>query len=1197
MVSVPVVYAEVGSNYDTVINDDGTTTWTSHPDRIMDSTWQNYFLETDEQKIIFKSNSIGGLIYDIPTCSYSLYENGYLGNQVIPSVSFVGTQNNNGTWENLPVNNESCLVSFTENNDGITITSIKENDTQKLEQELIINIKSGVKETFKLWDESNNELGISQTIHTDEEIIIGNTVIPIAQYSGQFFDRQFIIDNTTQILQLTDSISYDFDEGINSLSNLNIIFDESSIIPYKVNLDFSNGNFTNYLEIDPTFGYATGTTYLALQTGAYGSTSCSGNGHSMYSTSNLLLYMENQYNAGVSCGASAVEYDITSISDSATITDVSFKIDYDMVNSPRTCNFNAITTTQPSTITHTMTLFNTATGGTSYINNNSGCQSVSANNVYDLGTSADTDLQNKLTSDWFAIGIAYDTYTRPSGTWAWVKADQGDLELQVTYTVPTAPTAPQNFAIDTQDVANEITLNWTAPSDDGGSSITGYKVYLAGSLIATLGDVLTYDDTISGGEIGSSLVYHVKATNAIGDSVATSTVSITAWDVPDTPATPTGVTGTNPVINWVAPSSDDTITGYKLYRDGSLHATLGNVLTTTDSNNISSGTTYAYAIKAISAVGESATSSAVNLVAGVPPDPPTSISATIANTATAPFDVVVTWSSPSTVGTGTLSNFQIFRDGVSQGTVGLVTTFANTVPSSGTYAYTVKAISDHGTSVASSADSITTPSAPSQPTLTVTVLSDTSHKLDWSASSANGSTLQGYKIEYSLDNSLWSNYVTNTGNTAVTRTATSLNVDDQYYWRVSGINGVGAGTPSSVQNAWTLLSAPTNLVATSISESQINLSWTGISGISSYTIQYESPTGNGFSSLDTGVSSSDTTYSSTSLTTGTQYNYRIFGISTNSGSNSVNSNESSANTFGILPAPVLDLLTSVAVNPATVQLDWTASTGNPVATGYKIERDLGSGWITIETDTASTSTTYLDVATSAMNEPKYRISSINSYGTSSPSNELTLSSVVSGGSGGGGGSSSKNIVTAIDELLNLSILGNNHIMTVDEFVTGKIPVSWDSGDNLSISKVTFDDSNMESIKFNIEHNTPIILQGSGNSFSSDDITYTISTPNKLCNAVSSITTNCMQEKLYELPITVTATSQGDNISQTTLITIDTRAGFGGETLALFSIFVMVIVAGVGIIKFARKSSGKRNHSTNGKKKSTNGQKKARKSVK
>jgi hypothetical protein len=102
------------------------------------------------------------------------------------------------------------------------------------------------------------------------------------------------------------------------------------------------------------------------------------------------------------------------------------------------------------------------------------------------------------------------------------------------------------------------------------------------------------------------------------------------------------------------------------------------------------------------------------------PQPPTSISATIANTATAPLDVTVTWSSPSNVGTGTLSNFQIFRDGTSVGTVGLVNTFSNTVPSSGSYAFTVKAISNHGTSSASSADSITTASVPSQPTLTVT---------------------------------------------------------------------------------------------------------------------------------------------------------------------------------------------------------------------------------------------------------------------------------------------------------------------------------------------------------------------------------------------------------------------------------------------------------------------------------------------
>ena len=635
-------------------------------------------------------------------------------------------------------------------------------------------------------------------------------------------------------------------------------------------------------------------------------------------------------------------------------------------------------------------------------------------------------------------------------------------------------------------------------------------------------------------------------------------------------------------------------------------ASTNSATTAYTDSSVVGGTQYYYSSVATNSVGQSAyLTPFVAGLAGTPPDAPTSISATIANTATAPLDVTVTWSSPTNVGSGTLSNFQIFRDGVSQGTVGLVTTFADTVPSTGTFAYTVKAISNHGTSVSSSADSITTPSLPSQPTLTLTTLSDTSMKLDWTASSENGSTLQGYKIEYSLDNTNWLNIIENTGNVALTRTVTSMNVDDQYYLKVSGINGVGIGTPSATKNAWTLLSAPTNLVATAMAVDQIDLAWSGIGGISSYTIQYEYPTGNGFTNLATGVSSGDTTYTSDSLTTGTQYNYRIFGVSSNSGLNSVASNEDSANTFGILPAPVLNTLTSITVNPASVQLDYTASAGNPLATGYKIERNLGSGWIVINSDTGSTSTTYLDEASGPLNDPQYRVSAINAYGVSPSSNELTLTVASSGGGsgGGGGGGSSKKIVSAIDELLNLSILGNTHVMSNGEFLTGKIPISWDSGENLRISAVDYDDSILDSIQFNIEETTPIILQGSGNSFSSDDITYTISTPTQICNLLTSdpskkISTNCLEEKLYELPITVTATSVGDNISQTTLITIDTRSGFGGDTLALLSIFIMVIIAGIGIIKFARKSGGsKRNHSTNGRKKAPKTTTKPRKSIK
>ena len=2021
LLSIPIAFGQVvetkGQNYDLTENYFiGQADWESHAERIMiNGQWENYALTNTNDKVIFNSNSVGSLIFDKNSCSYSIWENGYTGSNVIPSVSAVATYLNNGQWQNLPINDEACIVDVKEYNDSVHLTSTKvitqditedifipystenfnanstltsqftlQNNngtmgyfngqiittgtiTDKFVQELRLDVNNGFKETFKIWHNGDQELGISQTIHSENGLIeIADQVIDIQALNGQSYDKQFIEDNKAEILQLTDSVSYEFSTGIKSLENVNIIFDGN----YKVNLDYANGldgvPFVGYLEIDPTFGYTSGTVFKP-QTNNDTSGTCPSGSYSNYGGGEFVFKHES--GSSGQCIRTVVEFDTTSIPDTSIITDTLFR--YDVTSLPYalkpSCDFTPIES-KPSSGTD-QSRWTDIGDTTDYISSDTSCSSVGTDIIEDLGTTADSNLQNLLSSDWFAVGIKYASESRSSHSG---QSNTGTFDLQVTYTIPTAPDPPTSLSTAT---GIPIVTSWTAPVDDGDSALTNYKVFrtlnelsqmelpnssgsdsqltftdnefllhgLSGSDSSTNSITVTYNpldptglqlyydfndgttitnkassvhgstveasatagvvnggmacnvatmsgfgtmcdfdgsddyievgtdnadafdsqtgtvmwwhkyDTSTGpdksmvsitpsggwsaheldftintdnlgivraqyiGSPGSSYLnspqnalsvndqwYHIAWTsdgsttklyidgvpitlNAVagsnlgnwsadlnstvdqlgiggtirssagnhvnggmdelyifnralteteidnyiaytsptsggggvsttgtfgtaiqdpnltytnsnlpdatdtlsvggwvkldegslvntytqtatddqqrlgsaggsgsakavgieinsgstlvgekitsfsvskngdngnsgsvtayvydssGSVVATSTNTVSstwsgygtwtfdgtyaleaddklvfyywgggymnidrnngggfdgndsqyayldqsdvwqvytgfdlkmtvtttsvvaptdtnlltlngaifnvgtttanientvsttrstgnAWDfAQDYVSLPsgfsTGLAGTNVVTyslwfntdefstsqgdgwdligsygsttgggladyqgltmnywygspgtiniypeyhgsfsgnsygqithtnlgatatgtwyhltavydgtatgnaerlkiyldgtqktfdsfqgnavpstisygsvsnNWIGKPSysttyqhdfdgkiDDVII-YKnalsasqvteLYQTGSVSAlspyahynfeqTSGDLLDQTSNNNdgtnngatqtatgtsvtysttstlisatgltsntvnpqhysftrdgsngwiiyqngasratatdssslgsnsgqnystkldgtldeffinsdtltateidnifdrgetltplstisssgttysdsaVSGGTTYYYSVQAVNSIGSSDyITPFVSGLAGTPPNPPTSISATIANTATAPLDVTVSWSAPTDVGSGTLSNFQIFRDGVSQGTVGLVTTFADTVPSSGTYAYTVKAISNHGTSVASSADSITTPSLPSQPTLTVTVLSDTSHKLDWSASNENGSTLQGYKIEYSLDNSSWSNLVSNTGNTAVTRTATSLNVDDQYYWKVSGINGVGTGTASSTQNAWTLLSAPTNLVATATSISNINLAWTGISGISSYTIQYESPTGNGFTNLATSVSSSATTYSSGSLTTGTQYNYRIVGVSTNSGSNSVASNEDSANTFGILPAPVLDLLTSVSVNPATVQLDWTASTGSPSATGYKIERNLGSGFVVLESDTASVSTTYTDSATTTLNEPSYRVSSINSYGTSPASNELTLSVVVSGGSGGGGSGPTTKVISAIDDLLNLSILGNTHIMGSNEFITGKIPVSWDSGNNLSISKVDYDNSILDSIKFTIEDTTPIILQGSGNTFSSDDITYTITTPTQICNALSSdpskrITTNCFQEKLYELPITITAKLKGDNISQTTLITIDTRAGFGGDTLALFSIFIMVIIAGVGIIKFARKSgNGKRNHSSNGHKKAPNTSRKPRKSIK
>ena len=112
-----------------------------------------------------------------------------------------------------------------------------------------------------------------------------------------------------------------------------------------------------------------------------------------------------------------------------------------------------------------------------------------------------------------ANGITY--YYRVS---AKNSAGEGDRSEETSATPLGPPTSPQNLEALTG--VSFVMITWSAPSYDGGSAITNYRIYRGtvsggGSLLIELGNVLSYNDTSVTN--GITYYYVVSALNAIGE--------------------------------------------------------------------------------------------------------------------------------------------------------------------------------------------------------------------------------------------------------------------------------------------------------------------------------------------------------------------------------------------------------------------------------------------------------------------------------------------------------------------------------------------------------------------------------------------------------------------------------------------------------------------------------------------------------
>ena len=130
------------------------------------------------------------------------------------------------------------------------------------------------------------------------------------------------------------------------------------------------------------------------------------------------------------------------------------------------------------------------------------------------------------------LGQVYTLMVQVSGN---RNTDEVEVRIEVVPPLPVAPTGLIATAIS----AAQINLSWTAPNDDGGSAITGYKLQWHKDGATAFGQEITgiaadaSSHTHTGLEQGTTYHYRLIAINVLGDSEPSNEASTTTQSTPN----------------------------------------------------------------------------------------------------------------------------------------------------------------------------------------------------------------------------------------------------------------------------------------------------------------------------------------------------------------------------------------------------------------------------------------------------------------------------------------------------------------------------------------------------------------------------------------------------------------------------------------------------------------------------------------
>ncbi len=490
----------------------------------------------------------------------------------------------------------------------------------------------------------------------------------------------------------------------------------------------------------------------------------------------------------------------------------------------------------------------------------------------------------------------------------------------------TRPTTPSNVRATVS--GSTVTVAWNASSDDVG--VAGYEVLRNGVLTQTVISGLTATLTTQPQDV--DLSYQVRAFDAAGNRSNNSTPVVVRVLGPDTkkPTLPTNLVATvqanaTVVLAWTASTDDRAVTGYDVFRNGVVVATVPTAGATLTAQPIN--TNLNYQLQAFDAAGNRSTKTASVLVNidATNPKAPTNLAATVQPNAT----VALVWTA-STDNVG-VAKYAIWRNGVEIQQVTATSASLTAQPVNQNLSYQVQAIDAAGNRSLKTASVLvnidtTNPKVPTN--LVASVKVDRSIVLTWTASTDNVGV-----AKYAI----WRNGVEIQQVTGTTVTLTGQPTGQNLYFQVQAIDAAGnrsAKTASALANIdVTNPKAPTNLAGSVRPDTSIVLTWTASTdnvGVAKYAIWRN------------GVEIQQVTGTTVTLTgqpVDQNLNYQVQAIDA-AGNRSL---KTASVLLVILSAdvtkPTVPKDLTVVVRPdKSVVLTWTASTDNRGVTGYAIWR-------------------------------------------------------------------------------------------------------------------------------------------------------------------------------------------------------------------------------------------------------------------